>query len=99
MLEMVSVLSNCRFGHNVKVVQFLGGYKPWNVKFHPPTGTLSPAANVHPTYVQFVQFWVQIFVKRVLPLFSSVCMSLYFHSWKLFTVITGAALPYCLCVV
>lgn len=60
-----------QFGHNVKVVQFLGGYKPWNVKFHPPTGTLSPAANVHPTYVQFVQFWVQIFVKRVLPLFSS----------------------------
>lgn len=60
-----------QFGHNVKVVQFLGGYKPWNVKFHPPTGTLSPAADVHPTYVQFVQFWVQIFVKRVLPLFSS----------------------------
>lgn len=60
-----------QFGHNVKVVQFLGGYKPWNVKFHPPTGTLSPAANVHPTYVQFVQFWLQIFVKRVLPLFSS----------------------------
>ncbi|KAK8770239.1 hypothetical protein V5799_013297 [Amblyomma americanum] len=60
-----------QFGQNVKVVQFLGGYKPWNVKFHPPTGTLSPAADVHPTYVQFVQFWVQIFVKRVLPLFSS----------------------------
>lgn len=60
-----------QFGQNVKVVQFLGGYKPWNVKFHPPTGTLSPAASVHPTYVQFVQFWIQIFVKRVLPLFSS----------------------------
>lgn len=60
-----------QFGRNVKVVQFLGGYKPWNVKFHPPTGTLSPAASVHPTYAQFVQFWVQIFVKRVLPLFSS----------------------------
>lgn len=59
-----------QFGQNVKVVQFLGGYKPWNVKFHPPTGSLSPAADVHPTYVQFVQFWVQIFVKRVLPLFS-----------------------------
>ncbi|KAL3230319.1 hypothetical protein MRX96_023378 [Rhipicephalus microplus] len=59
-----------QFGRNVKVVQFLGGYKPWNVKFHPPTGTLSPAASVHPTYAQFVQFWIQIFVKRVLPLFS-----------------------------
>ncbi|CAN8024210.1 unnamed protein product [Ixodes persulcatus] len=59
-----------QFGRNVKVVQFFGGYKPWNVKFHPPTGLLSPAADVHSTYVQFVQFWVQIFVKRVLPLFS-----------------------------
>ncbi|CAN7991061.1 unnamed protein product [Ixodes hexagonus] len=59
-----------QFGRNVRVVQFFGGYKPWNVKFHPPTGLLSPAADVHSTYVQFVQFWVQIFVKRVLPLFS-----------------------------
>lgn len=59
-----------QFGRNVKVVQFSGGYKPWNVKFHPPTGLLSPAADIHPTYVEFVQFWVQIFVKRVLPLFS-----------------------------
>uniref|UniRef100_A0A2R5LNJ9 glycogenin glucosyltransferase n=2 Tax=Ornithodoros turicata TaxID=34597 RepID=A0A2R5LNJ9_9ACAR len=59
-----------QFGKNVKIVQFFGGYKPWNVKFHAPTGQMSPAAGVHPTFAQFVQFWLHIYARRVLPMFS-----------------------------
>ncbi|XP_076357972.1 uncharacterized protein LOC143250814 isoform X2 [Tachypleus tridentatus] len=59
-----------QFGRNVKIVHFFGSYKPWHVKFHPQTGQMSPSANVHPTYAQFVQFWLSIFNKRVFPLLS-----------------------------
>ncbi|XP_013774608.1 glycogenin-2-like [Limulus polyphemus] len=59
-----------QFGRNVKIVHFFGSYKPWHVKFHPQTGQMSPSANVHPTYAQFVQFWLSIFNRRVFPLLS-----------------------------
>lgn len=59
-----------QFGKNVKIVQFFGGYKPWNVKFHAPTGQMSPAAGVHSNFAQFVQLWLRIYVHKVLPMFS-----------------------------
>lgn len=57
-----------RFGNQVKVVNFFGSYKPIDVKFHSRTGQMAADANVHPTFAQFVYYWLEIFVKRVAPL-------------------------------
>lgn len=59
-----------QFGRNVKIVQFQGPFKPWHVKFYTGTGQIAPSTAVHPTYVQFVHVWLNIFRVRVLPLFS-----------------------------
>ncbi|XP_013773917.2 uncharacterized protein LOC106458899 [Limulus polyphemus] len=58
-----------QFGRHVRIVNFFGSYKLWNVQFDSSTGELVPSANIHPTYTQFVQFWLGIFSHRVLPLF------------------------------
>lgn len=50
-----------QFGRNVKIVQFHGSFKPWHVKYFSRTGQISPASSVHPTYVQFVHVWINIF--------------------------------------
>lgn len=65
---------NFRFGRDVKIVQFHGSFKPWHVKFYSKTGNLSPSSSVHPTYVQFVHIWINIFRITVLRLLSEVCM-------------------------
>ncbi|KFM64744.1 Glycogenin-2, partial [Stegodyphus mimosarum] len=59
-----------QFGRNVKIVQFHGSYKPWHVKFFSNSGQISPASTVHPTYVQFVHAWINIFRISVLRLLS-----------------------------
>lgn len=59
-----------QFGRNVKIVQFQGPFKPWHVKFYASTGQIAPSTAVHPTYVQFVHVWLNIFRVRGLPLFS-----------------------------
>ncbi|KFM62045.1 Glycogenin-1, partial [Stegodyphus mimosarum] len=58
-----------RFGHDVKIVQFNGTSKPWHVKFFGRTGEISESSTIHPTYVQFVKMWINIFRISVLRLF------------------------------
>ncbi|XP_035221880.1 glycogenin-2-like [Stegodyphus dumicola] len=58
-----------RFGQDVKIVQFNGTSKPWHVKFFGPTGEISEISTIHPTYVQFVKMWINIFRISVLRLF------------------------------
>ncbi|GBN50288.1 Glycogenin-1 [Araneus ventricosus] len=58
-----------RFGHNVKIVQFLGGSKPWEVKFFTQTGQLESDVDVHPKHVRFFSEWINTFKLAVLKLF------------------------------
>ncbi|KAF8786418.1 uncharacterized protein LOC129972202 [Argiope bruennichi] len=58
-----------RFGHNVKIVQFLGGSKPWEVKFFTESGQLDGDVNVHPKHVRFFSEWINTFKIAVLKLF------------------------------
>ncbi|XP_054721132.1 uncharacterized protein LOC129230735 [Uloborus diversus] len=64
-----------QFGRNVKIVQFHGSFKPWHVKFFSGTGQIAPASTVHPTYVQFVHIWLNIFRISVLRLLSQEIQS------------------------
>ncbi|XP_067119013.1 glycogenin-2-like [Centruroides vittatus] len=59
-----------KFGGNAKVVHFFGTTKPWNVQFNVVTGQLAPFSGVHPTFSSYVQYWLTIFARCVLPLFS-----------------------------
>lgn len=64
-----------QFGRDVKIVQFHGSFKPWHVKFFSKTGQISPSSLVHPTYVQFVHIWINIFRITVLRLLSETIQS------------------------
>ncbi|CAL1279450.1 unnamed protein product [Larinioides sclopetarius] len=57
-----------RFGHNVKIVQFLGGSKPWEVKFCTQTGQLESDVDIHPKHVRFFSEWINTFKLAVLKL-------------------------------
>ncbi|UYV65286.1 GYG1 [Cordylochernes scorpioides] len=61
-----------KFGRDVKIVNFSGSPKPWGLQVHPASEQLSPKADVHPSYVVFVRYWLQIFLRRCLPLAPEV---------------------------
>jgi len=58
------------FGHNVKIVHFIGSSKPWHVKFD-VNGQPQPQLYEEHTY-QFLQHWWHIFHTNVKPALSQV---------------------------
>jgi len=51
-----------RFGHNVKVIHFIGAVKPWHVGYNTATRTLQGDAG---EATQFLQQWWNVFMDRV----------------------------------
>lgn len=62
-----SIPSDCRFGGNVKVVHFLGAWKPWMVNMDPNTRrVVAPPQYDNPQ----TRAWLAIFQDHVLPKLS-----------------------------
>jgi len=53
-----------RFGHNVKVIHFIGAVKPWHVGFNTATRTLQGEVGESR---EFIQQWWNVFMNRVHP--------------------------------
>ncbi|GFU72308.1 glycogenin-1 [Trichonephila clavipes] len=69
-----------RFGRNVKIVQFLGTSKPWQVNFFTHT---SQIVDLHSQHVRFIAEWINIFKVAVLRLLPQ---EVYSYFWSLKTI-------------
>ncbi|GFQ81730.1 glycogenin-1 [Trichonephila clavata] len=70
-----------RFGQNVKIVQFLGTSKPWQVNFFTHTSQIAGDVDLHSKHVRFIAEWINIFKVAVLRLLPQEVYS-YFWSQK-----------------
>lgn len=60
-----------RYGHNAKVVHFLGEVKPWTHSYDAQRGEVrgrSPSADPRQLHPDYVLMWWQLYSKSVLPL-------------------------------
>lgn len=60
-----------RYGHDAKVVHFLGKEKPWNLAYDAQRGEVkghSPSSDVHQLHPDYLLMWWQLYSKDVLPL-------------------------------
>ncbi|GFS89911.1 glycogenin-1 [Nephila pilipes] len=70
-----------RFGQNVKIVQFLGTSKPWQVTFFTHSSQIVGDVDLHPKHIRFISEWINIFKIAVLRLLPQEVNS-YFWSQK-----------------
>lgn len=60
-----------RYGHDAKVVHFLGKVKPWNLAYDAQRGKVkgySPSSDVYQLHPDYLLTWWQLYSKDVLPL-------------------------------
>lgn len=60
-----------RYGHDAKVVHFLGKVKPWNLAYDAQRGEVkghSPSSDVYQLHPDYLLMWWQLYSKDVLPL-------------------------------
>lgn len=60
-----------RYGHDAKVVHFLGKVKPWNLAYDAQRGEVkghSPSSDAHQLHPEYLLMWWQLYSKDVLPL-------------------------------
>lgn len=60
-----------RYGHDAKVVHFLGKVKPWNLAYDAQRGKVkghSPSSDVYQLHPDYLLMWWQLYSKDVLPL-------------------------------
>lgn len=60
-----------RYGHNAKVVHFLGEVKPWNHSYDAQRGEVRghlPSADPCQLHPDYLLMWWQLYSKSVLPL-------------------------------
>ena len=88
-----------RYGHDAKVVHFLGKVKPWNHSYDAQKGevrghSLSPEpSQLHPDYLLM---WWQVYAKSVMPLLQQAYGDAPFSS-GLAEVNEDVSQPWCMC--
>jgi len=76
-----------RFGKNIKIVHFIGSFKPWHACFNVESGQVETVGDVASHRLELLQKWWSMFMMYVKPQLAATSVSLcsHFYSSSSFT--------------